>query len=337
VSSQQLDDGALQEDLTPEARRRAAQHRPQAFQQTIREKAGPGTRIFTLGKRILNGVYRDGFIHAGNLAYMTLLSLFPFFIAMSAIFSVVGEQAQREATVTALLSAMPPTVAKVLGPVALDVISARSGILLWVGGLVGLWTASSLVEAIRDILHRAYGTEPHRAFWQYRLLSIALTFAAVFLLLVSLAAQVILSTVQEVIAQAIPVFSDILKHVVVTKLLGGLMLFGSIYLLFYGLTPERYRARRYPKWPGALLVALWWLAVTAILPKVLSRFFAYDLTYGSLAGVMIALFFFWLVGLGMVVGAEMNAAVAVSPEEEDAGGGFDANEPDTAMTQEDEK
>jgi membrane protein len=38
--------------------------------------------------------------------------------------------------------------------------------------------------------------------------------------------------------------------------------------------------------------------------------FHYDLTYGSLAGVMIALFFFWLVGLGMVVGAELNAALA---------------------------
>jgi len=31
--------------------------------------------------------------------------------------------------------------------------------------------------------------------------------------------------------------------------------------------------------------------------------------------VMIALFFFWLVGLGMVVGAELNAALAVTPEE----------------------
>jgi membrane protein len=30
---------------------------------------------------------------------------------------------------------------------------------------------------------------------------------------------------------------------------------------------------------------------------------------------MIALFFFWLVGLGMVVGAELNAALAETPEE----------------------
>ena len=48
------------------------------------------------------------------------------------------------------------------------------------------------------------------------------------------------------------------------------------------------------------------------LPWVLRALFHYDLTYGSLAGVMIALFFFWLVGLGLVVGAELNAALAVT-------------------------
>jgi membrane protein len=31
---------------------------------------------------------------------------------------------------------------------------------------------------------------------------------------------------------------------------------------------------------------------------------------------MIALFFFWLIGLGMVVGAELNAALAETPEEQ---------------------
>ena len=53
------------------------------------------------------------------------------------------------------------------------------------------------------------------------------------------------------------------------------------------------------------------------LPVLLRSLFQYDMTYGSLAGVMIALFFFWLVGLGMVTGAELNAALAVTPEERD--------------------
>jgi membrane protein len=103
-------------------------------------------------------------------------------------------------------------------------------------------------------------------------------------------------------------------------------LFVSIELLFVMLTPAAYQKRRFPKWPGALIISVWWTLVALFLPRVLKTFFTYDLTYGSLAGVMIALFFFWLVGLGMVVGAELNAALAELRVERErlarAGGGF---------------
>jgi len=94
-------------------------------------------------------------------------------------------------------------------------------------------------------------------------------------------------------------------------------LYGALWLVFVTLTPSAYRGRAYPKWPGAMLVTAWWMGITTVLPKALRYLFSYDLTYGSLAGVMIALFFFWLVGLGMVVGAELNAALAETPEEQD--------------------
>jgi membrane protein len=53
--------------------------------------------------------------------------------------------------------------------------------------------------------------------------------------------------------------------------------------------------------------------VVLILPWVLSHLSNYDTTYGSLAGVMITLIFFFLVGLGVVIGAELNAALAEFP------------------------
>ena len=99
--------------------------------------------------------------------------------------------------------------------------------------------------------------------------------------------------------------------------LSAVIAIGALWLLFLSLTPSAYRANRYPKWPGALFVSLWWLTVSILLPKLLATVFSYDLTYGSLAGVMIALFFFWLVGIGMVIGAELNAALAETPEEHD--------------------
>ncbi len=61
---------------------------------------------------------------------------------------------------------------------------------------------------------------------------------------------------------------------------------------------------------------MWWYGTTLLLPPTLSLLGGYDRTYGSLAGVMITLIFFFLVGLGVVIGAELNAALAEFPEEE---------------------
>jgi membrane protein len=158
-------------DHSPEARRRQALRGRAKLQDRLDRKLGRTSRFFIVAKRVAIGTYADGFIHAGNLAYMAILALFPFFIVTAAIFKALGEEGQREASIRAFLSAVPPIIARVLEPVALSAMEARSGWLLWAGGLVGLWTVSSLIETIRDILRRAYGTPATAAFWRYRLFS----------------------------------------------------------------------------------------------------------------------------------------------------------------------
>ncbi|MEG3598360.1 MAG: YihY/virulence factor BrkB family protein, partial [Pseudomonadota bacterium] len=215
------------------------------------------------------------------------------------------------------LYALPPIVGNVIEPVAPDGIEGRSGWLVWGGAGVARWPGGSLVETIRDILRRAYGTHATHAFWKYRLLSTGVILSAVLLLLFSLIAQFVIGAAQEVIAAYFPQLVDGVGDLLrLTRIVPALGLFGSLYLIFYSLTPSKYRRKRYPKWPGVLLTTLWWIAVTTVMPAVLRNFFAYDLTYGGLAGVMIVLFFFWLVGLGVVIGAELNAALAETPEEE---------------------
>lgn len=310
-------------DQSPEARRRRALLDRDKLQAQFDRNLGPASRVFIVVKRVLVGAWSDGFIHAGNLAYTAILALFPFVIVITAVITALGEGSQREASIRAFLSAAPPVVARALEPVALSVSEARSGWLLWIGGLVGLWTVSSLIETIRDILRRAYGTRPTAAFWRYRLFSTAFIVGAVVLLLLSLFAQVAITAAQEVIAAWFPLLDTWTLTLTTSRLIPAAMLYLSIYVLFLSLTPSAYRNRRYPKWPGALLVTVWWVAITVLLPGVLRNLFSYDLTYGSLAGVMIALFFFWLVGLGMVMGAELNAALAETPEERDAIGQAD--------------
>ena len=303
------------EDLSPEARRKAALQHMAGIQDQVYETVGPGSRVFCVLKRVFVGTYNDGFIHAGNLAYMAVLAIFPFFITGAAIFSAMGEQSQRAASINAILFTLPPVVGDVIGPVARTVIQERTGWLLWVGGLVGLWTVGSLIETIRDVLRRAYGTVHTAAFWKYRLFSTGIIIAAVVLLMLSLIAQVVIGAAQEVIDAYFPQLGHLLGSLALSRVVPGFGLYASLYLLFYTLTPHSYRQPRYPKWPGALLVTGWWILVAVALPPLLRSIFSYNLTYGSLAGIMIALFFFWLVGLGMVMGAELNAALAETPEE----------------------
>ncbi|MXP26527.1 ribonuclease BN [Altererythrobacter indicus] len=314
----QIDDeaGPPLPDFSPEARRRAAL-RQQGFPPQTRRQRALSSRTFEVTKRVLVGTYTDGFIHAGNLAYMAMLAIFPFFITGAAIFALIGEDGERMASINAVLYALPPVVANVIEPVARSVVESRSGWFLWVGGLFGLWTVGSLIETIRDLLRRAYGTKATAAFWKYRLLSTGIIIGAVVLLMTSLVLQVLIGAAQEVIDAFMPQLSTWLGRLAYSRVVPAFGLFLSIYLLFYTLTPAAYRHRRYPKWPGVLLVTLWWMLVTLFLPPLLRSVFSYDLTYGSLAGMMIALFFFWLVGLGMVMGAELNAALAETPEEAD--------------------
>ncbi|MDE2404269.1 MAG: YihY/virulence factor BrkB family protein [Sphingomonadales bacterium] len=318
---------------TPEGRRRVARRWQQHLDrhegdegERPWQRVGPGSHVWVVAQRVIVGVWQDGFIHAGNLAYMGILALFPFFITVAAIFSALGAGAQGASSAHAFLTALPPMVARTLEPVAVGVMEARHGWLLWVGGVVGLWTVTSLVETIRDILHRAYGVAPGTAFLRNRALSGLMTLAAVVLLLVSLYAQVALASIEQIVALRFPHLHPLGGPMSFTHLVPALVLFGSIYLLFVVLTPAAYRRGGCPMWPGAVLVTLWWGVVSLALPVLLHVVFKYDLTYGSLAGVMIALFFFWLVGLGMVTGAELNAALAQSPEERDMLGQADNRE-----------
>ncbi len=304
-------DGQIR-SLSPEARRRArlGLYAGNTEEQLRASDLNAAGRWIEVARRTLIGTYNDGFIHAGNLAYLSMLAIFPFFILGAAFFELIGGRSQAVSLIETVVLALPPTVARVIEPTAGDVIYARTGWLLWFGAGIGLWTVSSLVESIRDILRRAYGTEPSHAFWKSRLLSAGLIIGAVVLLMASLFAQVAIGAAQQVIDARLPQLAEAIGTLRLSRIVPAIGLTVSLYLLFFTLTPVRYRASRYPKWPGAIFTSMWWLGVTVAMPIVLRSFFAYNLTYGSLAGIIIALLFFWLVGLGLVIGAELNAALA---------------------------
>jgi membrane protein len=170
--------------LTPEDR---AHHHGRARVRLDRQfaKVRPGSYLFEVFKRAGVGVYNDGFIHAGNLAYLALMTLFPFFIVAAATLSLLGQSAETQRAVASFLHVLPPSVSELLRKPLADVLTARTGSLLWLGALVGLWTVGSFVETIRDIFRRAYGTTNQTSLWRSRLgLSLGIV-ASVVLALIS--------------------------------------------------------------------------------------------------------------------------------------------------------
>lgn len=295
---------------SPEARRRRMASVLATLGPEEEKKVHPSQTPWEITKRIVTGVWSDGFIHAGNLAFLSILALFPFFIFTAAVASLLGKSHDAQLAVFNVLRQLPPNVASTLRDPIEQVLEARTGALLWFGAAIGLWTAASFVETIRDILRRAYGVKYSAPFWEYRLGSIFIILASVFLMMLAFAVTVVLTSVHHLVIEWFPAAKNLATTLGIYRAIPGATLFLTIYVLFVALTPSRYRRRGCHKWPGALFITGWWLLTVALLPGALQWFGGYDLTYGSLAGVMIALIFFFLVGLGVVIGAELNAALA---------------------------
>jgi membrane protein len=296
--------------ISPEARRKRLAGIEAAFGHTVAEKLERRATILEVVKRIALGVYNDGFIHAGNLAFLALLALFPFFIVAAALTQLFGQSGSGALAVSAILAQLPRGVADTLRSPIEQALNARTGPLLWFGALIGLWTAASFIETIRDILRRAYGVKYCAPFWEYRLASIAMVVGSVILLMIAFTVTVVLRSAQAAIEHWLPFSQHVADTLGLLRIIPGIALYGTIYLLFLTLTPTRYRRRGCLKWPGALLITLWWMAIVEVLPAAIGVFGGYDLTYGSMGGVMVVLMFFFLVGLGLVTGAELNAALA---------------------------
>lgn len=294
---------------SPEARRKRLARLRARFGKAAIERAKQEIRPLIVAKRVGIGLYDDGFIHAGNLAYLSLIALFPFFILAAAVARLVGRTEDTARTVAVILGRLPSDVRTVLvGPVD-EVLQGRSGMLLWLGAIIGLWTAASFIETIRDILRRAYGVRYSASFWQYRLAAMALILGSVVLLFLAFGLSVLLSSVHHFVIDLLPFSEGLGTRLGLYRIVPAITLFGTFYVIFLALTPSRYRTIECRKWPGAFVVTVWWLLTVEVLPDVIGFFGGYEKTYGSLAGVMVALLFFFVIGLGVVAGAELNAAL----------------------------
>jgi membrane protein len=250
----------------------------------------------------------DGPMMAGNLAYLSLIAVFPFFIFMIWLAGRFGRSDEGVRAINSFLATIPADVAAALrGPIA-EVTLHRPQELLTIGVIIAIWSAGSVVETVRVIIHKAYNVPAGRPFWQYRLQSFTMVIGSALLVLIAISIQFLLAGLDQLLAAHLPRLRETLQSLdLARRLITPLLLYGALLVLLRALTPRRIEPVWH--WPGALFTALLWIGIAAALPQVLSRISNYSLTYGSLGGVMVTLLFFYLVGAVFVAGAQLNNAV----------------------------
>src|SRR3954465_2128839 len=217
---------------SPEARRKRLASMRAAFGTEVEEKLKPRLTPWEVAKRVAVGVYNDGFIHAGNLAYLSIVALFPFFIVAAAVAHILGQGQDAMLTVTNVLRRLPPDVAATLREPVQEVLTVRTGNLLWLGAIVGLWTATSFIETIRDILRRAYGVKFCAPFWEYRLGSLLMILGAVVLMMLAFAVRAGPTIAHQVISAWFPFASGLATTLGISRLVPAVTLFATFYGLF---------------------------------------------------------------------------------------------------------
>ncbi len=258
-------------------------------------------------------INHDGPVSAGNMAFLTMLSLFPFLIFLVALSGSMGQTEKGLEAITLMMENFPPEVSAALsGPIA-GIMKNTRGEILTFSILIALWTAGSGVEAARISLIKAYGRHHAKAIWQRRLESLMVVIVAATLIIIAVFIQVLGPPTIKAIASMFPdvLSSGILKLWVWLKyFISPAVLLLGLYGVYIALTPTR--VTRSYKFPGAVFALFILMLTTAGLSTYLKYAGSYDITYGSLAGVVITQIFCYLVAIGFILGAELNAAYTVA-------------------------
>jgi membrane protein len=252
-----------------------------------------------------NTIYHDGIEHAGYLAFLGLLALFPFLVFVVALAGFIGEGQAGIAFIKLVFSVLPPHMVKALTPRVAEISSGPPQGLLTVAILGAIWTSSSAVEGYRTVLNRAYHVHTPPAYIWRRLLSIAqiliISFAVVMAIIVLVVLPIAWEKIELVFGKTDSMGLDVGHKLAAISLL---VIFCCISIAYYFL--PNIKQNLHSVVPGAGVVTLLWLGAAQLLSLYLSQFNQVNLIYGSLGGVIAALLFFYVSNIIFIYGAEFN-------------------------------
>jgi membrane protein len=256
---------------------------------------------------------------AAQLAYYFFFALFPallFFVALASYFPLTTLIDDLLRTMSGF---MPPEALQLITDQMLKISGNRQGGLLTLGMLLAVSSSSAAMVAIIDSLNAAYDVEEGRPWWKVRLTAILLTIAVAIFILVSFALVLVGPTMATSLADTMnlgPAFAW------TWKILQWPVLFALASLgiaLIYYFAPD---VQQEWVWltPGSFFATTLWLAASLGFKYYVANWGNYTETYGLLGAVMILLLWFYISGLVILVGAEMNAEIEhASPHGKDPG------------------
>ena len=262
--------------------------------------------------------YDDCMGMAAQIAYYTMLGLFPFLIFLLGLLSTfpLGESLQ-PLLLEELQAQMPLEAAQYVTETTLNLLPNRNQGLLSVGLLASLWGASMAVGALITTINRAYNIRPRRNIVVQKLYAIALTLILSGMWLMSMTIILVGPDFTQKIFEFFNIASETNTFWTSARLPMAFLLNILALSILYYIAPE---AKQKFRWilPGAVTSTLMWMLASSAFRIFLRNFGAYNKTYGSLAAVVILLVWLWMSGFIFLLGAEINSLMKRQKHENDA-------------------
>ena len=247
---------------------------------------------------------------AAALTYYSVLAIFPALIALMALLGVFG---QTQESIDAIMEILAPLVTndtrlEWIEDTLTDLASMDgAGVTVILGLLGALWAASGYVGAFSRAMNRIYEVTEGRPFWRMRPMQVVVTVTNVVLCATALVILIVSGPVAESVGNAIGVGDELVMIWDWAKWPVLALVVMVIVALLYYATPNVDFTRFRVISVGAFVAILVWLVASIGFAFYVANFGSYNKTYGSVAGVVIALLWLWITNLALLFGAELDA------------------------------
>ena len=264
-------------------------------------------------RTVLEAIYRlyahSGFTMAGAVAFSFVVSLFPFCIFLGALAGIFGGRPLAAEAVGQIFQILPQRVAGGIAPQVESIMSSTRIDLLTASAGLSLFFATNAIETLRAALNGAYRVTETRPY----LVSL---FRSMVFVLVSAVSMLVL-TWAVVVGTAVahrfePHFAQsLLRSTWFAATLRYAMAGGVMALQLFAFHLWLAAGTRTLKdvWPGVLLSICLWLALASLYSYYLN-FSDYTRFYAGLSQLMVALIFFQMSAVIMILGAELNRGIS---------------------------